>query len=765
MQQKRASDIRTWFAAGLLFAAAFVPYANTLRAPFVFDDRGSIVDNPHIRSLWPLSQALGAPPATGASGRPVTAFSLALNYAAGGLDPFGYRLFNVAAHATAAVVLYLLVRRTLRLPAVGAAWNAGAESIALAAAGLWVVHPLASDALNQVVSRNEILCGLFYLLTLYASLCAATSLRPVPWSVAAVVACALGMGSKEVMVSAPLAVLLFDRAFLAGSFARAVRTRPGLYLGLTATWLVLAAAMYSGYGGADDEIDRSVRFDGVRVTPLGYALTHLEILPYYLRLVVWPHPLVMDLGDWPVRSSLADVMPEALVLLFAVAATAVALVRFPRAAVPAAVFFMILAPTSGVLVVADYKPLGGEIAAEHRMWFPLACVLTLVVAGGYRLAARLAGTTGPTIFGAAAAILVVAGAWATIDRNRAWSSESSAWLDTLAKRPNNSRAMLALGSALEREGKPEDALTWYRRAVENCPTLVRGHRNIANLLARARRYAEAEQSLRAAHQVAPRDAEINLMLADLLMLQRKPEDSIPYYEQAIASAPQNLIARAHLGEALALVGRKDEAVALLEDVVQRGPRDPSPYVALGRLQLGRGDAASAARTLEMGTRAQPGNLDLAMLLATAQLEQGDSRLAAATLRSILHRNADHLPAMNGLAWLLATDPDPAMRDPKEAARLAEIVCNRTSYRAVDPIDTLAAACAADGRFKEAEQLAAQALAIADSPAGGATPDLREALRARLEGYRAGRAYVRAPRGVTSAPATSTQSQTRPAPSP
>lgn len=756
MPQKQPPDSRTWLSVGLILAAALLIYGNTLRAPFVFDDRGSIVDNPHIRSLWPLSRSLGAPPATGPSGRPVTALSLAINYAIGGLDPLGYRLFNIVAHAAAAALLYLLVRRTLHLPGVGAAWNSGAELIALAASGLWVAHPLASDALNQVVSRNEILCGLFYLLTLYAALRAASAARATPWIAAAVAACALGMGSKEVMVSAPLAVLLYDRAFLAGSFSRALRARRGLYVGLAATWGVLAVSMYSGYGGAADEVDRSVRFDGVRVTPAAYALTHLEILPHYFRLIAWPHPLVMDLGDWPVASSISDVMPEALLVLAACGATIVALVRFPRAAVPAAVFFMVLAPTSGVLVVADYKPLGGEIAAEHRMWFPLSCALTLVCAGGYRLAARLVGKSGPTAFAAAAALLAAAGAWATIERNRAWTSESTAWLDTLAKRPNNCRAMMSLGNAYEREGRPEDALLWYRKSVEHCPTLVRAWRNLANLHARARRFAEAEQSLRTAQAVAPREAETNLMLADVLMLQRRPEEAIPFYEQAIAAAPQNLTARAHLGEAYSLVGRSEDAVALLEEVVQRGPPDASPYIALGRLLLARGDAAGAARVLERGTRAQPGHLDLAMLLATAQLELGESRTAALTLRSILQRNADHLAAMNGLAWLLATDPDPAMRDPKEAARLAEIVCNRTSYRAVDPIDTLAAACAADGRFKEAEQLAGQALALAESPGTATAPDMLKALRGRLEDYRAGRAYVRAPRPAASAPATSSR---------
>jgi spermidine synthase len=326
-------------------------------------------------------------------------------------------------------------------------------------------------------------------------------------------------------------------------------------------------------------------------------------------------------------------------------------------------------------------------------------------------------------------------------------------------------------------------MRWYRRAVDECPTMVRGYRNLANLLVRsalaqpthgvqadtqlqagrAQDLDEAEQWLRMAHAIAPRDAETNQMLADLLMLRGRAEAAIPFYEQSLAAEPQRLTGRSRLAEAYALAGREEEAIALLRGVVALGPPEASPYVVLGRLLLARGQAAQAAAILNAATRNVPANTDLLLLLAAAQLEAGESRQAAATFRTVLKRNADHLAAMNGLAWLLATDPDPTVRDGNHAVRLAESVCRATGFRAFEPLDTLAAACAADGRFREAQEYAQQALATAAE--AGVLAARLEAMRSRLEGYRAGRPFLRSPHGSTSSPATSSAPASRSAVNP
>ena len=152
--------------AGLLLALGIVlAYMTGFRGVFVFDDLHAIVDNPTIRDLSRPGQVLLAPAEGGTiGGRPVVNLTLALNHAAGGLDPRGYHAVNLLIHVLAGLTLFGLVRRTLlRLPR----FAADALPLALAVAALWALHPLQTAAVTYLVQRAESLMGLFYLLTLY----------------------------------------------------------------------------------------------------------------------------------------------------------------------------------------------------------------------------------------------------------------------------------------------------------------------------------------------------------------------------------------------------------------------------------------------------------------------------------------------------------------------------------------------------------------------------------------------------------------------
>jgi hypothetical protein len=217
-----------------------VAYHNSFHNPFIFDDHGNIVENVLVRQpLTNWRQLL-------ASDRWLATLTLAGNYALGGLDVRGYHAVNLAIHLLAGLVLYDLVRRTLLLPGLAPRFGRGAPELALAVALLWLVHPLQTESVTYIIQRSESLMGLFYLLTLYCLLRGTTARRGLPWYVGAVLCCGLGMGSKQVMVTAPLLALLYDRAFLALSWGTLCRRRWGLYLALAATEGLLAGSV----GGA-----------------------------------------------------------------------------------------------------------------------------------------------------------------------------------------------------------------------------------------------------------------------------------------------------------------------------------------------------------------------------------------------------------------------------------------------------------------------------------------------------------------------------------
>jgi len=276
----------------LLILAALAVYRNSFAGPFIFDDALSIQENATIRHLWPIWQPL-SPPHDGfitVAGRPIINLSLAVNYAGGGYDVWGYHALNLAVHILAGLALFGIVRRTLLRPRFNGRFDAVADGLAFAVALLWMVHPLQTESVTYIVQRAESIMGLFYLLTLYFFIRGADSARSRWWYVLCVIACALGMASKEVMASAPLMVMLYDRTFVSGSFRETWRRHWKLYVALAGTWVVLGYLMFFTANYGNDLANTRLQWVG----RWAYLLTEPGVILHYLQLSVWPHPLCFD---------------------------------------------------------------------------------------------------------------------------------------------------------------------------------------------------------------------------------------------------------------------------------------------------------------------------------------------------------------------------------------------------------------------------------------------------------------------------------------
>ncbi|MFT7487054.1 MAG: hypothetical protein ACI9F9_002913, partial [Candidatus Paceibacteria bacterium] len=235
-----------WLGAIVICAAGYAVYRNSLAGPFIFDDIISIVDSPNLRSLSPLTEAMSGPDGSTASGRPLVALSLALNYAYGQLNVFGYHAFNLVTHLVTALFLFGFTTRALKRTDM----QPQATLVAFSASMLWVVHPLNTDALNQISSRGEVLVALFVLAALYFLDRAHSAPGKKAWALLAILASAAAMLSKEIAVSLPLLALAYDRTFVSGTFTKAWQERRGLYVGMALTWLALIVAVYSGERGS-----------------------------------------------------------------------------------------------------------------------------------------------------------------------------------------------------------------------------------------------------------------------------------------------------------------------------------------------------------------------------------------------------------------------------------------------------------------------------------------------------------------------------------
>ena len=578
--------------AGLALGGAIVVLvvlatnANTLSVPFLFDDTRAITDNPTIRHLGALRDVL-SPPHDGSAvmGRPLVNLSLAINYAIGGTAVRGYHAFNLLLHICTGLALFGVARRTLLRPGLTAKFGAMATELASVVSLLWMLHPLQTESVTCVVQRTELLVGLFYVLTLY---CFVRSTEPgaaLDWAPLAVASCALGMASKEVMVTAPLMVLLYDRTFVAGSFRDAWRARRTSYLFLGGTWLVLAALLV-GVGGSRG----AAAGFGLGISPWAYALKQCEAIVHYLRLSVWPHPLVLDYGTDVVTDPLA-VAPQALLLAVLVAGTCFALWRRPVLGFLGAWFFVILAPSSSVV------PLVTQTMAEHRMYLPLAGVLALAGGGVRVLAGRRSAF--------AVVVLAFAGGALTVSRNAVYHSELSIWRDTVARRPENARAQTGVGLALFHGGQTAEAMEHLRAAVRLKPGYPDAHYNLGLALFKTGQTAAAMAEYETALQLRPAYAEAHYNLGLALMKIGRVADAIAGFEAAVQVRPDLTEAHNNLGAALARTGRLKEALPHFEAAVRLDPANAEAHNNLGMGLRLLGNVTEARRHFEEALRLQP----------------------------------------------------------------------------------------------------------------------------------------------------------------
>jgi hypothetical protein len=518
-------------------------YSNSFHGPLIFDDNAALRDNPQIRGIFAQRAPDQLPDAI--SARPLLVFAFKLNYLIGRLQVEGYHIVNVIIHLAVGLLLYAIVRRTLDNSRFAATW------LATAVAAIWIVHPLNTEAVTYIVQRSESLAALFYLLCIYCLIRAAQPRTSAGiWSAAAVAACALGMATKEVVVTAPLMAILYDRTFLAGSFARALRLRRWLYLGLAATWIITLFVVLG------ERRSPTIGFH-VGISPLQYAATELNVIAHYFWLAFWPHPLALDYYDWPVVRSWADIGWGGWAVAALAIAVIIALWKKPWLGFLGAWIFLILSPSSSVV------PLVSEIAAERRMYLPLMALTALVVVGGWTMLGkfRLGKIAAIT---AACAIALVLGDL-TWQRNQLYGTEIDIMRDAAEARPNNPRALYNDANALAAAGYslPEgssqsiayagEAALAYRRSIQAQPNNYLAWDRLGLALLETKDWHAAQEYYTYAIDAYPPFAAEAYMQRGKLRVRRNDlPGAIADFHWSIALRPDNPDAHYFLAVALSL---------------------------------------------------------------------------------------------------------------------------------------------------------------------------------------------------------------------
>lgn len=641
---------RVRLAALLIAVAGFIVYANSLEGPFIFDDHRSILENPTIRWISPITAVLQPPRQTPVTGRPIANLSFAMNFAIGGLRVEGYHLWNIAVHLLTALTLFGVLRRLV--PRMSVASQESIDRLAFVCAMVWMVHPLNTEAVNYITQRTESMMGLFYLLTLYASIRAWDTKASGRWYALAVIANLCGVCTKESMITAPVIIVLCDRIFSFPSFRSAFRQRASFYAALASAWLVFGMLSLQTPFFSDEGFDAAVS----RWT---YIVNQPPVIAHYLRLSIWPIGLILDYGV-PQSLTLTDVWPSAALILTLSVVTVIALIRVPTMGFWGAWFFVTLAPASSVI------PIPTEVGAERRMYLPLVAVIVVLIVPAWRLAARLAARpTSPLPRGsrtALVAILVASLSALTVARNAEYQSGLSLWQTVIARRPH-----------------------------------PRAHTNLAVQLRDAGRDEEAIEHLKIA---APDWPDARHPLGSALLERGDVRGAVTQLEEFIRLRPQHpqtILAREELAAALMRQGDNTRALAEFRQIVSMAPQYVRGHLNLGNMLLLLNDVGAAAAEFRECLKLDPENIRALTQLGTALASAGDGREAAATFQRVLQLDPRLVAVRKALLDVLLK----LQRFPELEAESRRVLAS--SPNDADAHNLLGAALASQQRLDEAIQ--------------------------------------------------------------
>jgi len=668
-------------ALGGVMAAVVLTYANTLDGELVFDARPLVLENPalreaSLRNVWlALSRDYWQPLATDGLYRPLTTLSYLFNHAVlGNADrPFGYHVVNLLLHLACVATVYLLVRTLV-----------ARETPALVAAAVFGLHPVASEAVANVVGRADQLAALGVLggLVCHVRARAARGVARVRWTVALGVAAIVAFFSKENGVVLVAAILLWELRGGERSWSGLVTVLAVAAIYVAARWAVARAGLPPDpTSPVDNPIVEAAFWSG--------RLTGLAVMGRELGLLVSPQTLSADYSyaqipvvrfpptTWP------DVVPAPALMAIL---TLVAIAYRERRRAPLVSFFTLfvlvaLLPTANVLTVI------GSVMADRFLYLPLAGFAGLVGLLVERIARRGGGAR-RAVFAAIATILV-AFSWRTVVRNADWRDERTLWAATVETAPASAKARKAYAAALFASDPQHRELARILAEAERA-VAIRGDYTAA--LIDLGSYYVVEGDAVAAHggDATPWYAKAVAVLErgrtlDVAANRRFAETMVATHHDA-AGIPEigQIELYQNLSLAYAGLGRHADALAAAERARQLQPSDPSRYVDVSAVLCNLGRWEEAAIALFQAVTIRPENRDAATRLVTVyQTFDPHGHEVVRTGTDAVTINLDdatvqrhRCEAFAGLAriYARANQPDASAR----AARLRERACGAAS---------------------------------------------------------------------------------------
>lgn len=439
----------------LLFAAAFLAFANTFGNGWTYDDFPVIVENPDVLS-WAGFLADSYP------GRPLRELTYLLDHTLFGMNPAGWHVQQIFWHGLNACLVFALGRR-LQL----ARWAA------LVAALVFLVHPLQVEVVANLSHRKDslALAGSLGAILCYAKFLAADK-RSFGWLAAALACLALGLAAKQSAVVVPLVCLAYEVLMIPPK-QRLLARYPALLVGLTVLALGAAAWWWQDVGGWPQltlQMQDTLSFKAnyfAPVTMTVYYLTVLKSWAFMALRLVWPVDLALEY-TFPVATGFFDAW--ILAGLAMLGAACAALVRGYRRW-PAGCWVLVAA-IGFFLPTANLWPMT-YLAADRYLYAPAAFlalgvgfVLTRLPTAYFRMTA---------VMSVLVLLLLASRTW---QQNQVWLSPQTLWTQAYRVSPESSFALNNLGNLALQSGNVERARDFYLRATRVNPLNPTGHFNL-----------------------------------------------------------------------------------------------------------------------------------------------------------------------------------------------------------------------------------------------------------------------------------------------
>jgi tetratricopeptide (TPR) repeat protein len=543
-----------WISIGLVAAVA-ITYWPVHTFGFVrFDDPMYVSENPHIVNgvtfsalRWAFTSGYAA------NWHPVTWLSHMADVQVFAFDAGAHHIMNVLLHAVTTALLFgTLFRMT------GALWRSAFV------AALFGLHPIHVESVAWVAERKDVLSAFFWMLTLWAYVTYVRQPRASRY-VWVVVAFALGLMSKPMVVTLPFALLLLDvwpleRFDLGAGWWSSVRPLVREKLPLFALSVVSSAitVVVQREGGT---VASSVRLP--LIERLGNALIAYVA---YIGKTLWPLHLA---AYYPYPRSLSTTSVVASALLLVAASLAVMRVRRRHPYLPVGWLWYLgtLIPAIGIVQV------GTQAMADRYTYIPLIGIFIILAWGIPDILSRWSWWRIPSAAVATGTLLLCA----VIARAQVhyWQSSTTLWMHALDVTTDNYAAHTYYGNALAARGDVERAIAEYTEAIRIRPDYPEAHNNLGPALAR----------------------------------QGKIDDAIAQFAEAIRLRPMYADARNNLGVALASQGKFNEAIAQYTEALRLDPDHARAHGNLGLALRARGQPADAIREFKIALRMNPNNAD------------------------------------------------------------------------------------------------------------------------------------------------------------